>query len=526
MPWRGPSEPGEYPTLGYEAADWIEAHCVIPDGDHLGEPYLLTDEMVRWLLRYYRLRPTPDGGARFLYRGGQLMRVQKWGKGPFAGSQTLLEAFGPVRFDGWDSYGEPVGKPWPTPWVQLAAVSEDQTDNTYLAVYEMAARGAVANIPGVDIGVEDINLPSGGKIEPVTSAGRTRLGQRLTFAVQDETHLWTPTSGGKLLAANMRRNLAGMGGRWMETTNAYDPAEASVAQVTHEGAAPDVLLDVRTGPSVVSLNDRPELLKALAHRYGDSWWVDLERIADEIADPGTDESDARRFFLNEFVAGTRAFVDPLAVDLLVRDDTDKLRAGDTISLGFDGAKYDDATVLIATRIRDGRQFEIRSWEKPKDVKGAWKVPGPEVDGVVRNCFAVYDVLYLIADPWKWQDYLDAWAGDFGERVVEFPTNVQQRMDRAIERYLTAFKTGEITYDHRGEVLLQHLKNAVLSKGSKKRARDEDDTDPLATHYLKLAKRKKTLKIDAAVAAVLSWYGRAMAIKDGALESADVADQVW
>ena len=32
MPWRGPEVPGEFPTLGYQVADWIEDMCAIPDG--------------------------------------------------------------------------------------------------------------------------------------------------------------------------------------------------------------------------------------------------------------------------------------------------------------------------------------------------------------------------------------------------------------------------------------------------------------------------------------------------------------
>jgi len=32
MPWRGPREAGEYPTLGYLVGEWIEANLVIPDG--------------------------------------------------------------------------------------------------------------------------------------------------------------------------------------------------------------------------------------------------------------------------------------------------------------------------------------------------------------------------------------------------------------------------------------------------------------------------------------------------------------
>ena len=55
--WRGPSEPGEFPTLGWLVIDWIEAHCVIPDGDRAGAPFVLTDEQARFILRHYRLEP-------------------------------------------------------------------------------------------------------------------------------------------------------------------------------------------------------------------------------------------------------------------------------------------------------------------------------------------------------------------------------------------------------------------------------------------------------------------------------------
>jgi hypothetical protein len=90
VPWRGPEVPGEFPTLGYQVADLIEAKCAIPDGAHAGEPYLLTDEMLRFLLWYYRLDPVT---GKFVYdRGGQLCRPQKWGKGPFASAIICAEA--------------------------------------------------------------------------------------------------------------------------------------------------------------------------------------------------------------------------------------------------------------------------------------------------------------------------------------------------------------------------------------------------------------------------------------------------
>jgi hypothetical protein len=79
----------------------------------------------------------------------------------------------------------------------------------------------------------------------------SRLGQRVTAVVQDQTESWFRTNGGHKLADNQRRGLAGMGGRFLSTPNAWDPAEDSVAQRTGESKAPGVYHDdVDPGPGV------------------------------------------------------------------------------------------------------------------------------------------------------------------------------------------------------------------------------------------------------------------------------------
>ena len=52
MAWRGPETPGEYPTLGFVAVQWIEEHCVVPDGPRAGELIRLTDEQYRLILQH------------------------------------------------------------------------------------------------------------------------------------------------------------------------------------------------------------------------------------------------------------------------------------------------------------------------------------------------------------------------------------------------------------------------------------------------------------------------------------------
>src|SRR6266511_2571547 len=97
------------------------------------------------------------------------------------------------------------------------------------------------------------------------------------------------------------------------------------------------------------------------------------------------------------------------------------------------------------------------------------------------------------------------------------------MDKAIERFTTAFAGGQITHDG-DPVFTAHAKNAVLVKGSKKKPRPGED-ESLPTHYLKMAKRGDGLLIDAAVAALLAHEARPHAIEHG-LDVAEDAAQAF
>src|SRR5262245_31655496 len=198
MPWRGAQVAGEFPTLGYDVGEWIEAHCRVPDGYLLGQPLKLTDEMWAFLLHFYRLYshaaawPAPDA---LRYTGAQLRRVQKWGKDPFGAAIILAEALGPTRFDGWNAKGEPVGAPYPTPLIVCLGTSEDQTDNTWRPLLSMIRRGPLIDLPGIDAGQTRIDLPGGGRIEPVTTSAKARLGAPMTFLTLTESHLFTLQGG-------------------------------------------------------------------------------------------------------------------------------------------------------------------------------------------------------------------------------------------------------------------------------------------------------------------------------------------
>jgi hypothetical protein len=526
MPWRGPSEDGEFPTLGYEVGEWIQEHLVVPDGYLAGRPYKLTDEMWTFLLHYYRLYPhagvwpAPDA---LLYTGGQLRRPQKWGKDPFGAAIVWAEALGPTRFDGWNAAGEPVGAPYPTPLIVCLGTSEEQTANTYRPFKDMARRGPLVNVSGLDVGDTRTKLPGGGQIDPVTTSARARLGAPLTFLTMTESHLFTLQGGFRKVAGAVKRNVAGMDGRWLELTNAWDPTEGSEAQVTGEDPDSRTYVDSRPTHRVEDLRDDDALYAELLHKYGDSarergGWVNIKgRIFYDARSSKHMEADRRRYFLDEIVVGESVFVDPIRWDLAARDGV--LGPREVIAVGFDGSKYRDATALVASRISDGRLFCLRVWERPVDAEAGWRVPSADVDRVVRSVFAAYRVVLMYADPYRWQDYLDTWAAAFPGLVVEFPTNVEQRMDKAIERFTTSFAADEITQDG-SETMARHVKNAVLVKGSRKKSRPGEEAESLPGHYLKLAKRGDGMLIDTAVAAVLAHAARGQAIEDGALPNYD------
>ena len=507
MPWRGPTFPGEFPTLGYDVADLIQERCVVPDGDHVGEPYVLTNEMLRLLLWHYRLDPET---GRFAYgRGSQLVRPQKWGKAPLAAAVICAECDpeGPVVFAGWDARGEPVGRPWATPWVQVSAVSEDQTDNVWRALLPMIELGPLAGVL-VDTGETRINLPGGGRIEPVTSSAQSRLGQRIVFAVQDQTESWTKRNGGRALADTQRRNLAGMGGRWLETTNAWDPTEESVAQQTAESGEPGVNLDdVEPGPgSLANKRDRRKMLRKV---YGDSWWVDLDRIELEaLALLERDPAQAERFFLNRKRAAAGAAFDEARWDELARPELEA-EPGALIVVGIDGARFVDALALVATEIETGFQWPLGIWERPASAGHGYEHPFDEVDGALADAFERYDVWRVYIDPQYIEPLVDVWRGRYGaSRILEWRTNRPRPTAYAVRAYAEALAGGDVS--HSGDATLgRHVKNAR----TRKVAVYDEEHRQLWT--LGKERPDSSRRIDGAMAAVLSWEARGDAIAAGA-----------
>jgi hypothetical protein len=523
MPWRGPQVEGERPTLGWVVIDWIEEHCVVPSGVYAGEKFRLTHHdtgLPTWqgefVLGLYELKSDAvvdelkPSRAWTYDRGGQLVAPQKSGKGPLVSAIICAEAYGPVLFDGWDASGEPVGRSWPTPWIQVTAHSEDQTANVWRALIPMIELSQLAHeIP--DTGKTRINLPNRGLIEPVTAAARSRLGQPVTFVSQDEVQSWNKRNGGILLADTQRRNLAGMGGRFVAFGNAWDPSEDSVAQLTWEKETGVYKVMLRGGSgSIRNRRDRERILKQV---YADSWWIDWERINSEIESllEKGELAQAERFFFNRLVPSEDRAFDAKRWRELARPGT-TISNGEKITIGVDGARYVDALAVVATDIKTGFQWPLGIWTRPLSAPDDYEHPMDEVDGVVIDAFELYDVWRVYIDPGSQYaniaPLMEKWQGRWGDKkIVGWLMSRPRPTANMVRNYVSAIMTGDLTHDG-DELMEEHVRNA------RRKMVTVYDEDGHAMFVLQKEAPNSPNKIDAAAAGALSWEARGDAIADG------------
>lgn len=516
-----------WPTLGFLAADWIAQHCIVPDRDAKGDPFEMYDWQLWCTVNHYRVKPKATVGQlapAFHNRRSQVVAPQKTGKGPWSATIICLEARGPAVFDGWADGGEmyvcaehgcdcgwmfeyepgdPMGRPWATPLIQLLATSEDQVANVYRPLQAMVKGGPLAE--QMKVGENFIRIGDEGRIDVVTSSAQSRLGNPITFALQDETGLYTKTNKLVKVAETQRRGLAGMGGRSMETTNAWDPSEQSTAQRTAESRVTDVFRFHELPPAGLSYTDKRERRRIHRHVYAGSTHVDLDAIeAEAVEILEKDPAQAERFFGNRIVSGTESWLQEGVWE--AREQRRDVPAGALVVAGFDGSDVDDWTALRLETL-DGYQFtptygpdRLPTIWNPADFGG--QVPRLEVDAALGEVMARYDVVRLYADPPYWESEVDAWVDKYGEkRVIRWYTRRIVQMHAACERLVTDVTKAESPFAHDGcPTTTTHVGNA------RKAARPQ-------SRYV-LVKASAAQKIDACVTSILAHEAAGDAVAAG------------
>ncbi|MGL5825550.1 MAG: hypothetical protein ACRCYU_12180 [Nocardioides sp.] len=457
-------------TLGWQIAGWA-AEWLLAKG---GGPWKFTSEQMRFLLWWYAV----DETGEFVYRTGVLQRLKGWGKDPTVAVMCLIELVGPSRFGGWDASGQPVGVPHPQAWVQVAAVNQDQTRNTMTLLPSLMSDRFIQHF-GIDPGAVLIRADNGRKrLEAVTSSFRALEGGRATFVVINESHHWVRGNNGDKMYETIDGNITKMDGRYLAITNAYLPGENSVAEKMRE--AYEKIIDGRT-VDVSFLYDSleaspkaplkgPLLPYVLRGVRGDAKWLKIPTIMKSIANSTMAPSRSRRMWLNQIVAEEESLHGPETWDVLRHsNDSEFIKPGDDVTLGFDGGKTDDATALVAIRCKDGFAVPIGVWEKPDGPEGdGWEIDRTLVNNAVHDAFRTYNVVGFYADVALWEADIADWSASYGE-LLHTKANAKdsiswdmrssiQRSTRAHERLMASIFNGGIS--HNGDrTLRRHVLNA-------------------------------------------------------------------
>jgi len=341
----------------------------------------------------------------------------------------------------------------------------------------------------------------------------THNTHRLTLPKQKQAH--------RTMMANIpKRKLADA---WsLEITTAPAPGEGSVAEDTmdyarqvadgkitdsrlfffHRQASDDVRLYDDAG-----VLDEQAVREAVIEASGPiAEWSDIDGIVEQWRDPTADVPYLERVWLNRLVrASERAFDMERWRELTDPDFT--VPDGDMITIGFDGARYHDATALVATHILSGYQWVLGVWERPHGVE-PWEVPVVEVEAAVAAAMARWDVWRMYCDPPYWETHVASWAGQYGEkRVMNWWTNRTKPMAYAIKAFVNAIASGDLSHD--GDVALtRHVGNACRRVLTLR----DDQGQQLWTIYKE--RPESPHKIDAAMAAILSWEARNDALAAG------------
>lgn len=480
-------------TLGWHALAW--AATWLQNSKTRG-PWMYTPEQARFILHWYAIN---DDGS-WAYRNGVLQRLKGWGKDPLAATMAAIELVGPSQFSGHFAgpndrsgvpEGQPVGRPHPNAWVQIAAVSQDQTKNTMKLFPSLFTRECLEEY-SIDLGKTVIYAHKGAQtIEAVTSSPRSLEGGRPTFLVANETHHWLANNDGHEMWDVFERNATKAdsesgAARALAITNAYMPGEDSVAERTRDamekvwaGDAVDfgLMYDSLEAPPEAPLTPEaaPAVIEAIR---GDSKWLNTDLIVKSILDGTNPPSRSRRFWYNQIVANEDSWIAPYEWDALQANDLE-LPEGTRIALFFDGSKNDDGTALMGCDIEHGNVFKLGYWQPPKGTP----VDRDVVDAVVAQVHAKYKVVAFFGDPCPgedetgeryWDRYIDGWSNRYGDKYLFYATQTgprrhavmwdmrttqhQQEFTAAIERCYADVQ--EQAFKHQDDrKLRQHVLNA-------------------------------------------------------------------
>jgi len=550
-----PFDEEPWPSLGGPICDLIEERAVFGPGSLKGEPARLDDEKRAAIWKAYEVYPRIvtkafAGGGPGLHvrrkhplagrRRFKRVRIS-WRKGTakteFGGwlSYAELHPEGPVRFDGWDADGNPVGRPVRDPYIPMLAYTQEQVHELAFGVlFTVCTEGPDADL--FDSSLERIirlgARGADGKAVPLAGSPNARDGARTTFQYYDETHrLDGPTakSAYETMEANLPKRP--LDDPWsLGTTTAGQPGKGSVAEQDKDEAEliakgeveePELFYFHREAGTHNPVTGEPYDLTVLADRVeavreasgpAVAAWSDLRGIAKQWDRPKADQQYLERTWLNRWTQTSAQAFDAKRWRDDLADPTAKIARGRAVTLGFDGSRWKDTTGLVVTDLETGLQDVVGLWVPEPNEDGEEQIRVAEVTPVLEQAFTDWHVVRMYGDPASgWDEQMATWAGKHGpKRVLFFYTDSRnlRRTAQMCRAYAGAIRAGEVHNTGNAD-LTSHIANA------QKRAirMNDDDGEPL---WVMAKERHDSLnKIDLAMAGGLSWQARLDALAAGA-----------
>lgn len=519
-----------FPTLGPQMCQFIEERMVFGPGSLQDQPARLDDEKRGIIYRLYEVYPKGHrlAARRRFQRGG--IEVRKGlAKTELAAwiAYAELHPEAPVRCDGFDADGNPVGRPVVSPVIPMMAVTEEQVEELAYGVLKYVVEHS-PDAELFDVSKERIvRLDWRGKEDgmamAVSNAPGSRDGGRTTFQHFDEPHrLFMPRmrDAHETMLQNMSKRP--LEDPWtLYTSTAGQPGQNSVeedvlaeAESIDKGERDDpTMFFFRrwAGDEHTDLSTVEGRIAAIADATGPGgeWGVgQFERIAKDYDRKGIDKAYWERVWLNRWrKSGSQAF-NMVKVKNAVTEEL--IPEGAFVTAGFDGARFRDSTALTITDIETGRQMMLACWERPDNVDD-WEIPEDEVRDAFDDMMSRYDVWRTYCDPPYWEATVAAWAAKYPDRVLEWHTQRKTPMAYACRAYDNAFESGELTIANNGfgETFVKHLGNAARHYLTIV----DDKGQPLWT----MRKQDGRLedKMDGAMSGCLSWTACVDARREGA-----------
>lgn len=568
----------EKKSMGWLIWAAIEELMVHGDGIVIGEPVKLPKETGKFIVNAYAL----DSDGYRLYSKAFFSRAKGFAKSEVAAFLCIAEALFPIhQFDHWATedeppfvfgdfvyyyeVGEPVGRRAGSPYIRIMSTEASQNDNVYVHIkYNFTENENFSHLfKSGEVGYNQVRIPGGGTIKISTASGASKDGGKETFAVADETHLYTNRELQKMYETVDRNTGKNDPYAWiLEISTMFAPGEGSVAEQSFESANvikegvtkhalfAGLLFDYRSGFANTDISDMESVLASLREAYGDFAEMLPERVminkAKRFFDKNISQADNRRYYLNQPVGAVDAWVEPadwVACRVSEQDynggmifveelggevDMQPLmpQKGDVITLGFDGSHGSqqdkgtysvDATALIACRVSDGFMWEIGVWEQPEGPAGVgWMVPKDEVDEMVDKVFEQFTVVGFYADPAYWIEYVSKWERKYRSRLKTKVTP-----SSPIKFYMLG------SWTKRAALMITEFRNAIINGNMKHYSLSES---AFSRHVINAREREKNgvksigketphseKKIDAAVAAAMAWQARidVLSVTDGA-----------